>query len=119
MEESVAVESSQRFSFVAENETGLIGCASGLAFKNDGNFSGWFQITDLFVAKDLRSQGIGEQLLAAIEAKAASIRANRIFLWTSGPKAIRFYERNSYEQFTEMENWYSDGSARVGLEKTL
>ncbi|MGI9284896.1 MAG: GNAT family N-acetyltransferase, partial [Pseudomonadales bacterium] len=83
-EEGVEIESSERISFVAENGSELAGCASGLAFKNGNEYSGWFQITDLYVAKELRSQGIGQELLRALEAHIHTMDLERIFLWTSG-----------------------------------
>jgi len=119
IEEGVELESTERFSFVAEKRDRFIGCASGLAFKNGINYSGWFQLTDLFVEKEYRSKGSGKDLLQITEVKMASVGIKHIFLWTSGVKAIKFYERHGYKKFTEMENWYSDGTSRVGLRKNL
>ena len=119
IEEGVELESSERFSFVAEKSDGFIGCSSGLAFKNGENYSGWFQLTDLFVEKENRSKGLGKDLLRTTEVKIASIGIKHIFLWTSGIKAIKFYERYDYKKFIEMENWYSDGSSRIGLRKNI
>jgi len=119
LEEGLAIQSSDRFSFVAiEGET-FIGCSSGLAYKNGEHYSGWFFLTDLFVEKEYRSQGLGAKLLKSIEEAVASIGVKHIYLWTSGDKALRFYRRQEYSKFTEMENWYSDGSSRVGLRKKL
>jgi len=119
LEEDVALESSDRLSFVAMKDGIFIGCASGLANKNGENYSGWFFLADLYVKKKYRSKGIGFELLKALEAKAISIGVKYIWLWTSGEKALRFYARYGYHKFTEMENWYSDGSSRVGLRKNL
>lgn len=119
VEEGIDIESAERFSFVAEKGDRFIGCSSGLAFKNGENYSGWFQLTDLFVEKENRSKGLGKELLQTTEAKMASVGIHQIFLWTSGEKAIKFYERHGYNKFTEMENWYSDGSSRVGFRKNL
>lgn len=118
-EESVALESSERFSFVAEAGEEFLGSSSGLAFKNGTHFSGWFQLTDLFVVKEHRSKEIGKALLLATEERMISLGIRNIFLWTSGDKAIRFYARHGYHKFAELENWYSDGSSRVGLRKEL
>ncbi len=119
IEEGVALESSDKLSFVALNENAFIGCASGLANKNGENYSGWFFLTDLFVEKEYRSKGLGGKLLKSIEEQAVSVGVKHIWLWTSGEKTLRFYERHGYDKFTEMENWYSDGSSRVGLRKNL
>lgn len=119
IDEGVEFESSERFSFVAENNNQFMGCSSGLAFKNGENYSGWFQLTDLFVEKENRSKGLGKDILQTTEVKMASLGIQHIFLWTSGIKAIKFYERHQYTKFIEMENWYSDGSSRVGLRKNI
>ncbi len=119
LEEGVALESSDRISFVALNENAFIGCSSGLAYKNGADYSGWFYLTDLFVEKEYRSQGLGTELLKALEEQARSIGVKYIWLWTSGAEALKFYRRQGYYIFTEMEYWYSDGSSRVGLRKNL
>lgn len=119
IEEGVAMESKDKISFVALKGNTFIGCATGLANKNGDAYSGWFYLTDLFVEKDYRSEGLGSSLLKSIEAAAAEIGVKHIWLWTSGEKALRFYRRHAYLKFVEMENWYSDGSSRVGLRKNL
>ena len=119
LEEGLEIESSERFSFVALKGNTFIGCSSGLAFKNGENYSGWFFLTDLFVEKEYRSKGLGTKLLKIIEEQAVAAGVKHVWLWTSGYKALKFYQRQEYKKFTEMENWYSDGSSRVGLRKNL
>lgn len=119
LEEGLELESSDRFSFVALAENTFVGCASGLAYKNGAEYSGWFYLTDLFVEKAYRSQGLGAKLLKAIEEQARNAGLKHMWLWTSGEKALRFYDRQAYQKFAEMENWYSDKSSRVGLRKDL
>jgi len=115
IENKVEVQKSKRFGFVAVHRNTFIGCSSGLAYKNGDEYSGWFILTDLFVEKEYRSTGLGAELLKSVEKEIISIGVKHIFLWTSGEGALRFYTRI----FTEMENWYSGGSARIGLRKTL
>ncbi len=119
LEEGVEKESSERFSFIALEGDAFIGCSSGLAYKNGEHYSGWFFLTDLFVEKEYRSKGLGAKLLKSTEEQAISIGVKHIWLWTSGEKALQFYHRQAYKKFAEMENWYSDGSSRVGLRKEL
>jgi GNAT superfamily N-acetyltransferase len=119
LEEGLEIESSDRYSFVALKGNTFIGCSSGLAFKNGENYSGWFFLTDLFVEKEYRSKGLGLRLLKSIEEKVVTVGVKHIWLWTSGYEALKFYQRQDYKKFTEMENWYSDGSSRVGLRKNL
>ncbi len=118
-EEGIELESTERISFVALNGDHLIGCSSGLAYKNGEEYSGWFYLTDLFIEKEFRNQNIGSNLLKELEEKTRTVGVQNIWLWTSGASTIRFYNRQAYTQFAEMENWYSDGSSRIGLRKTL
>lgn len=117
LKEGVELESSERFSFVASRENEFVGCSSGLAFRNGEHYSGWFHVTDLFVEQASRSKGLGAELLRNLEVQMKDLGIRHVFLWTSGDKALRFYEREGYRKFTEMESWYSDGRSRVGLRK--
>lgn len=106
-------------SVVAMKDNKLVGCASGLAHKNGNRYSGWFHLTDLFTEKDFRDQGVGSELLNALEEQTKSVGVQNIWLWASGAPTIRFYIRHGYTQFAEMENWHSDGSSRIGFRKAL
>lgn len=119
LDEGAELESSERFSIVALEGKTFIGCSSGLAYKNGDHYSGWFFITDLFVEKEYRSMGLGTKLLKALEKEMVSLQLKQVWLWTSGHKALNFYSRHDYKKFTELENYYSDGSSRVGLRKNL
>lgn len=119
LEEGIELERTKRITFVALKGESLIGCSSGLAHKNGENYSGWFYLTDLFIEKEFRNKGIGSDLLNELEEKTKINGIENIWLWTSGISTLRFYERHGYTQFAEMENWYSDGSSRIGLRKTL
>jgi GNAT superfamily N-acetyltransferase len=119
IENNVAIQRSKRFGFVGLDDDKFIGCSSGLAHKNGDEYTGWFFLTDLFVEKEYRSNGLGTNLLKSIEEEVANIGVKHIYLWTSGDEALRFYHRYDYFKFAEMEHWYSDGSSRVGLRKNL
>ena len=119
LDNGVEIQSSDRFGFVGLDGNSFIGCSSGLAYKNSENYSGWFYLTDLFVAKEYRSQGLGAKLLKALEEQIAAKGVRHIWTWTAGYEAPKFYQKQGYVIFTEMENWYSDGSSRVGLKKSL
>jgi GNAT superfamily N-acetyltransferase len=119
LEHGVATQSSDRFGFVATTGELFIGCSSGLAYKNGDEYAGWFYLTDLFVEKEYRWQGLGTVLLAALEEKILTHGINNIWTWTAGFEAPVFYAKQGYQVFAEMEKWYSDGSSRLGLRKKL
>ena len=119
LEKGVLIQTSDRFGFVAMDGNTFIGCSSGLAYKNGDIYSGWFNLTDLFVEKAYRYQRIGAKLLGALEKEIFQIGVRNIWTWTAGYEAPPFYKKQGYEIFAEMENWYSDGNSRVGLRKVL
>lgn len=119
LENNVALETSERFGFVGLDGEKFVGCSSGLAYKNGEKYTGWFYLTDLFVEKEYRNNGLGAKLLIALEEQLATVGVKNIWLWTSGEEALRFYFRLGYKSFAELEKWYSDGSTRVGLRKKL
>lgn len=93
--------------------------SSGLAYKNGDEYSGWFYLTDLFVEKAYRGRGVGAELLCSLEEVIAKSGVTNIWVWTAGYEAPGFYQKMGYEIFAEMEDWYSDGSPRVGLRKKI
>ncbi len=97
----------------------FIGVASGLAYKNGNAYNGWFYLTDLYVDKAYRHQGIGSQLLAALEGKILALGIDKIWTWTAAYEAPEFYQHHHYRIFAEMENWYSSGQSRIGMRKDL
>ena len=81
--------------------------------------SGWFYLTDLFVEKPHRAAGIGKWLLMQLDEAIVAAGVKNIWTWTAGYEAPGFYVKQGYTVFAEMEEWYSDGSSRVGLKKVL
>lgn len=119
LEQGAEIQDADRFGFVAMDGTQFIGCSSCLSYKNGETYSGWAYLTDLFVERPYRSQGIGAELLKELEKVIAALGVKHIYTWTAGYEAPPFYQKQGYEIFTEMENWYSDGNSRVGLRKEL
>lgn len=117
LEHGNPIESGERHGFVAlDNET-FIGCSSGLAYKHANGYSKWCQLTDLYVEKPYRKQGIGAELLEKLEERFRLLGVESIYTWTAGYEAPDFYKKQGYRVFTEMEDWYHTGHARVGLRK--
>ena len=115
----VKVQSADRFTLVATTGSTFTGCTSGLAYINGDRYSGWFYLTDLFVEKEYRFQNLGSRLLKSMEEKIIKVGVNRIYTWTAGYEAPKFYQKLGYKIFAEMEHWYSEGYSRIGLRKNL
>ena len=56
-------QTSDRFGFVAVNDDKIIGCSTGLAYKNGEEYNGWFYLTDLYIDKEFRGHGYGKTVL--------------------------------------------------------
>ena len=112
-------EISDRYSFVAMDGETYVGSASGLAYRKTEGYSNWFYLTDLYVEKPYRGQGLGAELLRELEEKVASLDIGNIWTWTAGYEAPGFYKKQGYKIFVEMDDWYSSGHSRVGLKKAL
>jgi len=119
LDNGVQVQRADRYGFVANCGSKFIGASSGLAYKNGENYSGWFYLTDLFVEKAYRSQGLGASLLKALEEAITVFGVKHIWTWTAGYEAPKFYQKQGYEIFASLENWYSDGSSKVALRKEI
>ncbi|MBQ8964971.1 GNAT family N-acetyltransferase [Ruminococcus sp.] len=101
-----------------------------LAAKDDsGNITAYasglrehrlFYISDLWVRKDLRRQGIGSRLLLRLEKCAAEQGCDEAYLWTAGEENALFYIANGYTEFVRFENACGvTGRHRYGLRKKL
>jgi ribosomal protein S18 acetylase RimI-like enzyme len=119
LDNNVIPQGDQRFGYVAMDGEKFIGCVSGLAYKNGDKFNGWCYLTDLFVEKEYRRQGIGTQLLHNLEKTLLQHGIDKIWTWTAGYEGPDFYIKQGYEIFAEMENWYSNGDSQVALRKRL
>ncbi len=113
------VQTSDRFGFVALDGDAFIGCASGLTYKNGDTYNGWFYLTDLFVEKAHRGQGLGAELLRRLEDRVAALGVTNFWTITAGYEAPGFYQKQDYQIVFEQENWYATGHSRVALQKTL
>ena len=119
LDNGVVIQSSERMGFVALDGDAFVGCVSGLAYKNGETYSGWFYLTDMFVEKAYRGQGLGAKLLKALEDKLPAYGIGKIWTWTAGYEGPGFYKKQGYTVFAELENWYSSGHSRVAVRKQL
>ena len=88
-----------------EDETGKK--LAGLTGKLFGN---WLLIDLLWVADDLRGQGVGSQLLAAAEDEARRYGASRIFLNTFRFQAPDFYKKHGYQEAFRLDDFPFTGT---------
>lgn len=72
----------------------------------------WLYIRTFWVAEELRHQGIGSQLLQAVEQAALARGIGHAHLETTSFQALDFYRRHGYAVFGELKNkptghdWY-------------
>ena len=112
-------QTSDRIGFVLLDGSKFIGCSSGLAYKYGENYNNWCQLTDLFIEKEYRRQGLGSKMLKKLEEKLISLGIHKIWTWTAGYEAPDFYKKQGYEAFCELEKYYLTGNSRIGMRKNL
>jgi len=105
----------ERYTFIVLDNEYFVGCASGLMNDNKE----WFYLTDLFIKKNYRRNGLGADVLARLEEKVAKAGAKHIWTWTAGYEGPEFYLHQGYKIFTEMKQWYPSGHSRIGFFKDL
>ncbi len=81
-------------------------------------FYQWLTIDLLWVAEELRGQGIGTSLLKKAEEEARMRGCTDAWLDTIGIQALRFYESNGYSRWGELPD-YPPGHKRSFFRKSL
>ena len=102
----------QPFAVTARREGAVVGVATG---ETDT----WARLDRLVVAPAVRGQGIGSQLLAAVEHLAASRRCARLVLVVqAGGPAVEFYRSRGWVIEQELPGWRA-GRDFVRMVRTL
>ena len=97
--EEIAASGPLPLTLVARDASGVLGCASLLA---DDEVSDWDDVVwlgNVVVLEHARNRGVGSQLVASIEAHAASLGLQQIHLVTT--TAIRWYESRNWSVIGE------------------
>lgn len=76
----------------------------------------WLHITEIWLAKECRKQGLGRQLLRRAERMAAQFGARGAFLSTFDFQAPEFYARHGYEIYATLPD-YPPGHSEHHLRK--
>lgn len=71
---------------------------------------GWLYISDIWMEEQCRGNGLGTELLSAVEAEAARRGCSNAWLTTFSFQARPFYERTGYQLFSELPNYPRDES---------
>ncbi len=79
---------------------------------------GWAYIDLLWVAEDLRGQGLGQLYMQKAEEEAVRRKCHSAFLWTQDYEAPGFYEKLGYKRFVTFED-FIPGHQRIGFMKRL
>ncbi len=110
----------ERHGFVAMDGDTFVGCVSGLTAKSELGYNKWFNLSDLFVEKTYRGQGIGTELLRRWEGLAAQHGARNIrVIHIAGYESLGFFQKRGYEVYCELEDWYPTGHSAFRLRRVL
>ncbi len=77
------IEIQERYSVVVMDGEIFVGSASGLAYKGNGVYNNWFYLSDLFIQKSYRGQGLGATVLGKLEVRVATLGIRNIWTWTA------------------------------------
>ena len=105
------VKPQERYGFVALAGERFIGCASGLTDNN------WFYLSDLWIERAYRGQGLGAALLGSLEARVAALAIRNVYTWTAAYEAPRFYKRQGYEFFASWKAISPQATAALAYAK--
>ncbi|MBU3146884.1 GNAT family N-acetyltransferase [Clostridium sp. CF012] len=93
------------FSIAAKHEGDIVGNIIIIVKKNELNIKyGW--VDDLFVSKEWRNRGIGENLIlrALEDLKALSIKESILEVWSANKRALSVYNSLGYKFHEETES---------------
>jgi len=103
-----------RHQFIAEDDGGIMGFASGLTNHK------WFNLTDMWVREDCRRRGLGARLLKMLERRVFDLGIRHIYTWTAGFHSPQFYEAQGYRVFAVFEDFFEvAGYHHIGYRKDL
>jgi GNAT superfamily N-acetyltransferase len=78
----------------------------------------WIYIDELWVAEQLRGQGVGLRLMDIAEEYGREHTFTGLWLWTQSWQAADFYMQCGYEEFTRFPD-FPKGHFRIGFRKQL
>lgn len=96
--------------FVRDEHGNILGGLKGYTYLD------WLSISHLWVAENLRGQGIGTRILKMAEAEAVKRGCHHCHLDTFDFQARGFYEKHGYSVFGVLED-YPAGHKRYFLQK--
>ena len=99
--------------FLRDDQGAVVGGVKG----SYGNY-GWLWIDLLWVSEELRGQGYGTKLMAAIEQEAQKFGCANAYLNSFSFQAVEFYQKIGYRVFGELEN-FPPGHRVCSLTKAL
>ncbi len=79
---------------------------------------GWLYVQWLWIAEELRGQGMAGKLLAEAEAEAIARGCHGALIDSFSPTAIAVYQRAGYAEFGRLPD-FPHGRSRVYLQKAL
>ncbi|GAB2528219.1 GNAT family N-acetyltransferase [Microbulbifer agarilyticus] len=105
-EKHIGPENRQELTFFARNQANsVVGGIKG----SYGNY-GWLWIDTLWVSDSVRGEGLGTQLLAAIEREAQRDGCRYAYLNTFSFSAAEFYKKLGYHVYAELDDFPEEHS---------
>jgi len=115
LEYQVPDAKTKRLNVTVEENNEVIGFASGLVNHQ------WFNLTDLWIDRNYRHQGLGAKILKQLEEEAVKEGIKHIYTWTTGYNSNElFYQKQGYQKCLIFEDFFEvkDGH-HICLKKEL
>ena len=101
----------QTFSLVLRDDDRIVAGGRGRIYL------GALEIRGLWVDNTLRGEGMGSDLLRAIEREARRRGASKAMLYTYSWQAEAFYRKHGYEEYARFD--FPEGHYRIDMQKRL
>jgi GNAT superfamily N-acetyltransferase len=80
---------------------------------------GWMYISQVWVRADCRGQGLFQELMKVLEAKAQKHGCSGLYIDTFEDSVAKLYEQSGFQRFGRIDDFPAGAQARIYLKKVL
>ena len=114
-----SIPTRENYGCIALNGEIFIGCARGIASRHSSGYDSWCYLSDLYVEKPYRGQGLGAALLRRVEHRVEALGIGHIWTWTAGYEAPDSTGNKAMKSFANRTISILPDTAESACEKSL